>query len=844
MTALSIHSTSDTSVILNAFLEHVSKRGLSLYPAQEEAILEVVEGNHVILNTPTGSGKSLVALAMHYKSLCMGRRSVYTCPIKALVSEKFFALCKDLGAHNVGMLTGDATINRDAPVLCCTAEILSNASLSEGDQLPLQDIIMDEFHYYSDRDRGHAWQIPLLTLPHVTYLLMSATLGDCRTIIGTVEEVTRRKVSLVTSAQRPVPLDFVYRETPLHETLADVLKENKSPVYVVNFTQRQCVEEAQNALSTDFAPKEQKQKIAQALQGFKFDSPFGKTMRTFIMHGIGVHHAGLLPKYRLLVEKLAQEGLLKIIMGTDTLGVGVNVPIRSVLFTQLCKFDGEKTNILTVRDFKQIAGRAGRKGYDDHGWVLCQAPAHVIENKRMENRAEGNPAKMRKLVKKKPPTKNYVPWDAKTFDTLITQAPETMQSRFQVTHSMLLEIFQGTPHGKGSGYKRLVHLIHQCHDSKGQKTRHKRHAKTLFKSLRHAGIVTVVKNKITGNRVAMADGYQTDFSLNQALSLYLIDTLPLLDPQAETYALDILTLVESILENPGVVLQKQIDQLRDEKFQQLKMEGVEFEARLEELDKIEHPKPNRDFIYETFNAFAEKHPWVGTENIQPKSIARDMVERCASFHEYIREYGLERSEGVLLRYLSQVYKTLRQSVPEKYHSDAYHDTVIFLRITLGRVDSSLVKEWEELLHPQEEENTPVPAPKQRRLSFDPRVSFKAFSQRIRTEMHAFVKALSLKDYAHALTHLNTQTPSYPWEESDLEKMMAPFFEEHGHMVTTPVSRKPEYTLIKQTSPTTWDVQQVLLDPQQENVWSIHASVHWNEHISEDEPCLVLESIRA
>lgn len=826
-------SSRDADAIFSTFLDAISQRGLSLYPAQEEAILEITAGKSVILNTPTGSGKSLVALAMHYKGWIEGKRSFYTCPIKALVSEKFFSLCQDFGAENVGMLTGDASINRDAPVICCTAEILSNMALGEGAKAPVDYVIIDEFHYYSDKDRGAAWQIPLLTLPQATFLLMSATMGDCQQVEDSIRQVTGGEVAIVRTNERPVPLDFTYRETPIHETLTDLIAARKAPVYVVNFTQRDCVEEAQNVLSIDFCSKEEKQAISRALVDFRFDSPFGKDMKRFVTHGVGLHHAGLLPKYRLLVEKLAQDGLLKIIMGTDTLGVGVNIPIRTVLFTKLCKFDGEKTGILSVRDFKQIAGRAGRKGFDNEGSVVCQAPEHVIENKRMDARSDKDPSKKKKLVKKKPPTKNYVPWDAKTFQRLIDDAPEPLQSRFAVTHGMILSVLTSDSEAGRNGYRRLVQIIAACHDTPGQKTRHRKHAAVLFRSLRHAEVITIVRNRLKGNRVVMNEALQQDFSINHTLSLYLMDTLPRLVADSTTYGLDVLTMVESILENPQVILNKQVDKLKDLRMAECRAEGMEFDQRIEELDKIEHPKPNRDFIYDTFNAYAAKHPWVGSENIRPKSIAREMYENCAAFHEYVRDYGLQRSEGLLLRYLSQVYKVLVQTVPESFRDDSVEEIIVFLRSLLGRVDSSLVEEWEDMLHPTVGE-TPVAAQAPKRVSWHPAHNFRAFAARLRTDMHRLVKALAQPDYEEAVACVR-QDSDQPWTPERFAAAMAPFHAEYGNLIFTPAARQTGLTHIKELDPQTWQVRQTLLDKQEDNVWMIDGLVHLDDELSADAP---------
>jgi len=416
----------NAATMLDAFLTYIIEKKFELYPAQEEAILALFDNQNVILNTPTGSGKSLVAVAMHFASLAAGKRSYYTCPIKALVNEKFLALCRDFGPEQVGMVTGDASVNPTAPIICCTAEILSNIALREGGRASIDDVIMDEFHYYSDRERGVAWQIPLLTMPQARFMLMSATLGDVTRFERCLTTLNKLPTLVVRSIDRPVPLNFSYQEVPLHETVHDLVNSGKAPVYLVSFTQRECAEEAQSLMSVDLCTKEEKQQISALLieLGIKFSSPYGKELLRILKHGIGIHHAGLLPKYRYVIERLAQKGLLKIICGTDTLGVGVNVPIRTVLFSKLCKFDGEKSAILSVRDFHQIAGRAGRKGFDVQGSVVVQAPEHVIENMRLESKAGGDPKKLRKITRKKPPERGFIMWTKDTFEKLIKSEPE------------------------------------------------------------------------------------------------------------------------------------------------------------------------------------------------------------------------------------------------------------------------------------------------------------------------------------------------------------------------------------------------------------------------------------
>ena len=382
----------DTDEIYERFFTWVEDvKGVEPWPHQEEAIMDLLAGDHVILNTPTGSGKSLVALGMHFAALCTGRRSYYTAPIKALVSEKFFDLVEVFGRENVGMITGDTHINADAPIICCTAEILANQALREGRHADVGCVAMDEFHYYGDPERGWAWQVPLLTLPDTQFLLMSATLGNVDAIADKLEDMTDTDVDIIADAPRPVPLTYEYTLDPLEKTVELAFGKGETPIYVVHFSQDAALETANALASTGVSSKEQRAAIAEAIKGTKFTTAFGKILQRLLRTGIGIHHAGMLPRYRRLVEQLAQQGLLPVICGTDTLGVGINVPIHSVVLTALTKFDGTKMRKLRAREFHQIAGRAGRMGFDTEGLVIAEAPEFEIENAKALAKAGNDP---------------------------------------------------------------------------------------------------------------------------------------------------------------------------------------------------------------------------------------------------------------------------------------------------------------------------------------------------------------------------------------------------------------------------------------------------------------------
>jgi superfamily II RNA helicase len=848
-------SPPDADAVLDRFLAVATARSLALYPEQEEAILELLAGHNVVLNTPTGSGKSLVAAAFHFKALCAGERSVYTCPIKALVNEKFLSLCRDFGPENVGMMTGDASVNPRAPVLCCTAEILANIALHRGAESDIRAIVMDEFHYYSDAERGTAWQVPLLTMPHARFLLMSATLGKTDFFEREMTRLTGAPSLTVRSDRRPVPLEFEYSEIPLTERVADLLAQKHAPVYLVYFTQRAASEAAQALMSLNICSKEEKAALQAELERVRFSSPYGKEMRRWLRHGIGLHHAGLLPKYRILVEKLAQKGLLKLICGTDTLGVGINVPIRTVVFTQLWKYDGKKAAILSVRDFRQISGRAGRKGYDDKGYVIVQAPEHIIENKRAEEKAAHDPKKKKKLVKQSAP-EGSVSWDPKTFERLRTAPAEELTSRFDVSHGMLLLVLGRA----GDGCRALQNLIRDSHETEHRKRALRKRAWQLFRALVDRQIIEIRPPQTSPTPTVNSDlppadapprhpasrphklrvnlELQEDFSLHQALSLYLIDTLPLLNRESSDYPFDVLTLCEAIVEDPETILRRQVDKLKGEKIEEMRAAGASYDERMEKLDQIEHPKPLREFLYDTFNAFAAAHPWVDQENVRPKSIAREMFERYQSFADYIRDYGLQRSEGLLLRHLSQVWKVLAQTVPASAKSEEVVEMEDYFRELIRGIDASLLEEWERLRNPEftSAAETAPDAKPARPASFDLTRDAPSFRRLIRTSIFSFLQDVAARDWESATSRLATGEaggaaeglPLSP-DAKRLEAAFTPYFDLRGRFRLDPEGRSAKHTHWQEEgAPTAWHIAQVLIDPTDQNDWEANFTISLTE----------------
>ncbi|WP_394281828.1 DEAD/DEAH box helicase [Corynebacterium sp.] len=806
--------------IWDSFIAWTRERGIALYPAQEEASLAVLAEDNVILATPTGSGKSMVANAAHFIAMARGQRSFYTAPIKALVSEKFFALCEIFGAENVGMMTGDATVNGNAPIIAATAEIVANIALRDGKHANIDQVVMDEFHYYSDPDRGWAWQAPLLELPKAQFLLMSATLGDTSWLEKDLTERTGRTTTLVSGTERPVPLDFHYVFTPIHETIEELLKDGKAPIYVVHFSQREATERAQALTSMgSILTPEEKQQIAAEIGNFRFTTTFGKTLSKLVRRGIGVHHAGMLPKYRRLVEKLSQTGLLKVICGTDTLGVGINVPIRTVLMTGLAKYDGVRQRIVKSREFHQIAGRAGRAGYDTEGTVVVEAPEHEIENVKLRRKAGDDPAKKRKL-RKKAPRDGEISWSENTFERLTVAEPEELTSQFKISNSMLLNVVARP----GDGYEHLKHLLRTNHDTRSKQNRDILTAVELFRGLINAGIVERTPDSLASRPYTLVEELDRDFALNQPLSPFALAFLTLLDPESETYTLDVISTFEAILDDPRQLLQAQQSAERGEELAALKAEGVDYTERMALLEEVTYPMPLKDELDEAFETFREGNPWAKEFELSPKSVVRDMIEHAMTFSDLIATYGLARSEGVVLRYLTDAWRTLSKSVPAQYMTEELDDVITWLGELIRQVDSSLIDEWAHMA----DEDTPVDqATVERELAFgveDPTAltaNRRAFTIMVRNyffrlvELFAYEKEDRLADM---LDYLDRD------DKPDWGAAMDDYFDEYDDIGTDQEARGKELFSLGDTSGRSWNVRQILQDPEGDNSFQLHGVV--------------------
>jgi len=831
----------DPDQLYDAFTAWVETHGLALYPHQDEAVIELLGGANVILATPTGSGKSLVATAAHFAALSTDRVSFYTAPIKALVSEKFFALCAIFGASEVGMLTGDASVNPDAPIICCTAEVLANIALREGATADVGLVIMDEFHFYSEPDRGWAWQVPLLALPQAQFLLMSATLGD---VTRFREDLTRRngrETAVVDDAERPVPLSFSWALTPLDETLDELVETHQAPVYVVHFTQAAAVEHATSLLGRKLASD--KEEIAAQIGAFRFGAGFGKTLSKLLRNGIGVHHAGMLPKYRRLVEQLAQRGLLTVICGTDTLGVGINVPIRTVLFTGLAKFDGSRQRVLRTREFLQIAGRAGRAGFDVAGYVVVQAPEHVIENERAKAKAEERRAAGKKNSRaqlKKPPEGTVV-WTEQTFTKLVEGTPEALVSRMKVDNAMLLNVAAR----EEDTFAAMRSLLQDNHEERRSQLRLSRRALRLNRSLLHSGVLTRLESPDEfGRRFVLTVDLPPDFALNQPLAHFALAALDVLDPESPEHTLDIVSVVEAVLEAPRQILFAQQYVARGEAVAEMKADGLEYEERMALLEEVTWPQPLAGLLGATYEIYRQSHPWLPEDALSPKSVLREMWEQAMTFTDFVSRYQLARSEGLVLRYLTDAYRTLRQTVPDSHRTPELEELVEWLGETVRQTDSSLLDEWEALTDPERVAEVAAGGvrPQSRPISQQDR----AFRVMVRNAMFRRVE-LAARDDLDGLVRLERLAAdrvdpprSVVMGRSVWDAALEEYFAEHDEILTGANAHGPallqvaagdgvppgvpEGTEGAETPRRLWRVTQTIDDPEGHHDWVIEAVV--------------------
>ncbi len=849
----------DADDIALALMEYFEELGIDLYEAQEEAINLITHGDcNVLLNTPTGSGKSLVALAAHFTALSHGHRSIYTAPTKALVNEKFFDLCKAFGARNVGLIHGDTTANRNAMIICCTAEILANMALSEGRASPFKWVIMDEFHYYGDRDRGMAWLLPLVSLDEARFLLMSATIGWPKDRAQTLARQTGRPTELIRSTTRPVPLEFDYRDQLLPEALSDLRSEGQLPVYLVTFSKHEAT-----TLAQEIAPlkvTKASPEVRAAVEEERLDTPFGVLLGKLLRKGIGVHHSGMLPRYRRFVERLA--GLpdgqgLQVICGTDTLGVGVNMPIRSVLFTKLYKFDGERVRILSIRDFQQVAGRAGRRNKskaaperEEKGTVWVLAPQHEVQNRL--NRAKGK----KKHTIKPPP--NFKGWNRETMKRLATGQPQKLGTQFKVSGPMVSTALSRRDEDGAAALRGMIGRIGLATDKR----------ESVLVEVEQI-IGELVEKRLVQRRSeldAEAVGFDVDHTqdhFERPLSRFLKDALDGLDADGgdpQTQWSRAVSVIESTLTagwkerdgqllrdpEPSAIIRAQqhakrrrlIEKKRQAERDPSTQDGVIYKLQ-KQIDTVLWPEPEKRYLDDRWLLWSRDHPFTTDESgPAPRYIALEMYEEQYSFNDYIRHHNQSAkgddvliNEGRLLYYLSELYKVLRKEKPPPNIRDAkFEEFRSWLEALVYQVDGTMVYEWERF---EDSADTAVNvAPDEDTPRRDPTRDPRAFERQVRNEVFSWVRALARGDYA-SLARRSTMS------QHEIKIRFERFLEEHEELLFGPDARNIAYFRFQRP----YSVKQTLLGIDGVTSWELVGRVDVERSSAESDVVITLLEIR-
>jgi len=814
--------------VVEVFAAWAADGGRPLYRHQDDATMALAAGEHVVLATPTGSGKSLVATAGVALALNRGERAVWTAPIKALVAEKFFDLVTLLGAERVGLATGDAAINTEADVLVCTAEVLANHALATGPASPFGFACLDEFHFYGDADRGWAWQIPLLEMTGCQMLLASATLGDVSRLVHDLEERSGRTVAQITSVQRPTPLHHQWRVTAVADSVRDAIEAGLSPVYLVHSTQSDAIERAQALASLPLTTRAQRDAIAQALNTVKPTPGFGQVLHRLLGHGVGVHHAGMLPKHRRLVERLASDGLLPVICGTDTLGVGVNLPLRTVIMTALTKFDGRRVRTFTAREFHQLAGRAGRPGFDPDGHVWAQAPEHVIEQLRALTKAGDDP-KLRKRAAKAKPPEGFVHYDEATFQRLIAATPEALTSRFRVTADLVATVL-----ARPDGPSALTRLLRTNHDPQPRRRQHMRRALAVYRSLEAAG-VAARRRDAAGRCQGVDIGSLVDdgderspLRFSSPLVPFALEVIATFDPDDPAYVVDVVSVIESILDEPRQIVAAQLNAARALAVATMKADGVPYEERMARLDEVTAPRPLAELLSACFDTYRQRHPWIDATPA-PRSILREMLESGDTFATFVRRYRLDRSEGLVLRYLSDAWRTLDRSLPDAVFTEQLDDVVTWLGQLIRATDATLLEEWERLAGSPHHEHAQPTAP-----TLGPPGPPAAWRTAVRTAAFGWVDLLARRAHAALAERCG-------WSPDQLNAAMAPYWAEHAALYTDADARSAAmFELVEHAD--RWVVTQRLADPAGSGEWRFVAHVPLSESLEQGAPRLVLDSL--
>ncbi len=657
-------------------------RDLEPYPVQEKAIEKIVAGESVLVTVPTGTGKTLMAKAGIWKALARGETAIYTTPLRALTEEKYRELCDDFGADKVGFATGDYKVNPDAPVQVIVAEILWNKIYGDRVHAPADVVIMDEGHYFNDPERGHVWEQSIIGLDARSQLvILSATVGDAEQFCNWVYSCRRVELALVQSNERKIPLYHQYRESYLIEVARDLFQKGECPTIIFTFGRELCFERARLLKSCSrFTTDEERARIAEVAEATLLDRGISKELKPLLLHGIGIHHAGILPKYKQMVERLTLERLIKFVVSTETISAGINLPAKRVIFPEMRKYIQGKARLLNSAEYHQMAGRAGRPQFDTDGVAIALAPEAVVQTirKEMKDAQKGrftvDENKVRRTAysraKAEAQKDGDVTWDEEAFNRVVAGKPAPLRSQTKITAEQILAIGlpdlteeqlgpteapapppeSDLPPSLHLNIKTVIdNLLLSDHDKVGAQKR----LAQVTDNLRALGIVDEHGRQVAGqvvNQLRGIDGLFVFFALRKQDLGY---------PELRE-------LVEFLVDHEVVwkLLQRKVDdkkrewiknRLRERRREEPQVSWEDVEAEYEqkfprELSPVEQ-------IHADFLA-AVPHPELHGGK-KRKVIWAAMEEAQLGFFEFVEREDLAAEEGNLFSYLARVMKCAR-----------------------------------------------------------------------------------------------------------------------------------------------------------------------------------------
>jgi hypothetical protein len=706
---------SDADLELAFYDKFLLSRGLEPYPVQEQAVTAIFAGKSVLVTVPTGTGKTLMAKAALFRAVGRGERAIYTTPLRALTEEKYRELCADFGDENVGFATGDYKVNREAPIQVEVAEILWNRIVADKHVAPAEIVVMDEGHYFNDPERGYVWEQSIIGLdPRVQLVILSATVGHADRFCQWVEVTRRVPMALVESRERKVPLVHEYREEMLIDTVRDLAHGGDVPAIVFVFGREQCFEVARLLKSCRrFTTDEEKAKIDAMCDEALLPSGEAKELRPLLTHGIGVHHAGILPRYKQLVEQLALERLIKFVVSTETIAAGINLPARTVVFPSLRKFIKQQPRMITAAEYHQMAGRAGRPQFDDRGLAITLAPEQVVSDLKKElkdaaKRPAYDEAKVKKTVygraRADAQRKNDLIWTPETHAELVRGEPAELRSKTKISAEQVLAI--GLPDLTAAKIPQseaelrmaeaerslppsmrldIVTVIENLLLTERERKELLKVLAQLVDNMKALGVLDEHGKQVSGEMIRQLQGmdglfiyyvlfnHQLDYEELRQLVEYLIDHDIIqrqLDRKGEDEKREWMRnkLRELRLENPHVTwddVEAQYEAEHPRQFTKIELIHGEFAA------KVPHP--------ELHGGKKAKNTWAQLE------------DGGLGFLEFVEKHGLEHEEGNLFSYLVRVMN-FATKLGEASQLPEFSDMAERVRKLLARIDLRLVED--------------------------------------------------------------------------------------------------------------------------------------------------------